>query len=110
MAIVTIVVVRKWSLQQSKLDQITEFKELVQNYKTVGRVVSSLNNIFREWFVCQWIIFFIGIAGKGTLFLKSLLHEEYKMEPHRFLYIVVHLLFDIFSFLIPYCLGIIINM
>ena len=48
MDVVTTVAVQKWSSERSKLKDINVFKELVQNYKSTGRVVLTLNNIFRQ--------------------------------------------------------------
>ena len=110
MGIVVTAVVRKWSSEQSQLNDIDDFTELVKNYKSTGKVTSTLSNIFRKWFVCQWLTFFIEIAGESTLFFKSILDEKYKDEPHRLSYnISVHLIYDIVSFMIPYFLGILIN-
>lgn len=106
MGFVTAVVVQKWSSEQENLKKINDFKTLIENYKSTGKVTSALSNIFREWFICQWIIFSIGIVEMGTLFLKSILNEEYKDEPHRLWYISSHLLFEIIAFMIPFFLGI----
>ena len=106
MGFVTAVVVQKWSSEQENLKKIIDFEKLIEKYKSTGKVMSALSNIFREWFICQWIIFSIGIAGMGTLFLNSILNEEYKDEPHRLWYISSHLLFEIIAFMIPFFLGI----
>ena len=86
-----------------------KINELFDSYKEVGKKVAALNGIFQGWFIIQWAIFFVAVTGKGTLLLKSLLDEEYAVELYRFIYISVHVAFDIFAFLIPYILGVIIN-
>lgn len=109
MAVVTTMVVLKWSSQQAEVKKCTKFSCLIINYQDTGKIVAALNSIFQGWFIVQWIIFFIGVSGKGTLVLKSILHEEYRYELHRFAYILTHVIFDILAFMIPYFFGVLMN-
>ena len=83
--------------------------KLFDNYKKVGEKVAALNTIFQGWFITQWGIFFIAVTINVTLLLKSLLNEEYTVEPRRFAYITALVAFDVYAFFIPYILGVIIN-
>ena len=110
MIVVACAVVVQWSSShEEKIKGSADIKSLGANYKKVGKTTSALNVIFQGWFIMQWIILFIAVTGKGTLLLKALIKEEYTNEKDRFIYIAVHVAFDILSFLVPYSLGLVIN-
>ena len=46
------------------------------------------------------------MLGRVPYSFKLVLHEEYEVEPHRLIYISIHVLFEIIAFMIP---GIFVN-
>lgn len=82
-----------------------KFSRVVKNYKQTGKVVAALQDIFQEWFVMSWAVYFIGITGNTTLVLKALFIGQFSTAPHRSWFYLAHLLNDFAAFLIPYICG-----
>jgi hypothetical protein len=83
----------------------TEFASLVKNYNTTGQFVSALHIIFQQWFVMQWLVYFIKIIEDFSIALDSLVTEKYAdtdSERNKLLFVLTHLVFDLLLFLIPY--------
>lgn len=70
-----------WSSSEERLKTIerpgdtnkVKFSRIVRNYKDIiGKMVAALQDIFQEWFVMSWVVYFIGVTGNVTLVLKAL--------------------------------------
>ena len=82
-----------------------KFSRLVWNYKETGRTVARLEDIFQEWFVMTWVVYFIGVTGNTTLVLKALFTGLFGTASHRSWFYFAHLINDIAAFAIIYICG-----
>lgn len=110
-----------WFNGQKYLEQITEnssiealesqettckkFSRIVKNYKDTGKAVAALQDIFQEWFVMSWVVYFIGVTGNTTLVLKALFKGLFSTATNRSWLYLAHLINDFAAFLIPYICG-----
>ena len=81
-------------------------KELVEEYDGKGKLAQNLHTLFREWFVLQWIVYFLEIA-EDFYFIYDLIYNNIT---GRLLYWHISLLlYRIFAFGIPYSCGLLMN-
>lgn len=122
MGITTRLVMVAWFNGQRVLNAITEpstsieevesqettsskFSKMVKNYRETGKVVAALQDIFQEWFVMSWVVYFIGVTGNTTLVLKALFKGLFWTATHRSWFYFAHLVNDFAAFIIPYICG-----
>ena len=81
-----------------------KFAALIDNYNTTGQFVAALHAIFQQWFVMQWLVYFIKIIEDFSIAINSLVGEKYnaKSDQHELIFVLTHLVFDLILFLIPY--------
>lgn len=81
-----------------------KFASLVKNYNRIGQLVTPLQAIFQQWFVMQWVVYFIKIVEDFSVVIHSLVTEEFKDLSHKrkLLFVLTHLVFDLILFIIPY--------
>ena len=90
---------------EDQTDPKGQFTTLVDNYKMTGEFIAPLYAIFQQWFVMQWVVYFIKIIEDLSIALHSLVTETYSAssaEQHKLLFTLIHLVFDLILFLIPY--------
>ena len=113
MGIMTRIVMVAWSTEREDLNRIEKseneegfkFTNIVKSYKQTGRMVSGLQDIFQEWFVMAWVVYFIGVTGNTTLVLKALFTGQFSSASHRSWFYFAHLVNDFAAFLLPYICG-----
>ena len=91
--------------EESQETTCTKFSKMVKDYKNTGKVVAALQDIFQEWFVMSWVVYFIGVTGNTTLVLKALFKGLFATASHRSWFYFAHLVNDFAAFLIPYICG-----
>lgn len=81
-----------------------KFASLIDNYNRIGQLVTPLQSIFQQWFVMQWVVYFIKIIEDFSVVLHSLVTEEFKdsSHKHKLLFVITHLVFDLILFIVPY--------
>lgn len=89
--------------QQNKSpdDLKKNFKILITNYNNTGCMIAPLHGIFQQWFVVQWIVYFIKIIEDFTVSINGIVKKEDISEP-KMLFVITHLVYDIILFIIPY--------
>ncbi len=113
MGAVTRIIMIAWSSEGEKIKNIgksndtkqEKFSKIVTSYKSTGRMASALQDIFQEWFVMSWVVYFIGITGNITLVMKALFKGLFRTSKHRSWFYFAHLINDFAAFLIPYICG-----
>ena len=90
---------------ESQETTCSKFSKMVKNYSDRGKVVAALQDIFQEWFVVSWVVYFIGVTGNTTLVLKALFKRLFWPATHRSWFYFAHLINDFAAFLIPYICG-----
>ena len=90
---------------ESQETTCSKFSNMVKNYRDRGKVVAALQDIFQEWFVMSWVVYFIGVTGNTTLVLKALFKRLFWTATHRSWFYFAHLINDFAAFLIPYICG-----
>ena len=93
------------SIEQSDEPKCRKFSNVVKNYKDTGNMVAALQDIFQEWFVMSWVVYFIGVTGNTTLVLKAFFKGMFKTSSHRSWFYFAHLVNDFAAFFIPYICG-----
>ena len=83
-------------------------KQLVDTYDHIGELARYLHNAFQEWFVVQWIIYFLEIA-EDCYFIYDHLREDDKGDRHQLVLHILYLVYRIFTFAIPYSCGLLMN-
>ena len=107
---VTRLVMIAWSSGEEKLGPIEQtedttsikFTNMVQNYKETGKVVAALQDIFQEWFVMMWVVYFVGVTGNGVLLLRTAYNTSYTDDTWVDIMAFIN---DITAFLILYLCG-----
>ena len=96
---------------ENRKDIKETFQSLISSYYTTGHYVTPLQNIFQQWFVMQWLVYFIKIIEDFAVVLHSLVSESYKDTgpKHELIFVFTHLFFDLILFLIPYYCASLIN-
>ena len=89
---------------EDPMDSKEKFLSLIDNYNTTGHFVAPLHGIFQQWFVMQWVVYFIKIIEDFAVVIRSLVTESYKEngKRHELFFVFTHLVFDLLLFLIPY--------
>ena len=94
---------------ESKLEDKVEVKDLkdmfmtlIDNYNATGQLVAPLHGIFQQWFVLQWMVYFIKIIEDFTVVINSLVSNDNKVTGPKLLFVTTHLVYDLILFLIPY--------
>lgn len=108
MLAVTLIVKSKWSTRyEPQGETIKEkFESLIKHYTHTGNIVCKLQNIFKYWFILNWMTFFINMAFNALTALKSLMGDEQTDSQTVGLWIyALLLLFDSFAFSLPYICG-----
>lgn len=113
MGVSTRMIMVAWSSGEEKLKTIEKsedprpikFSRIVQNYEKIGKIAAALQDIFQEWFVMSWVVYFIGVIGNIVLVLKALFQGFFSTNSHRSLFYFAHLVSDFASLLIPYICG-----
>ena len=117
MCVVTRLIMVAWSSGQEKLKIIEEsgdsepekFTKVVKNYTETGKMVAALQDLFQEWFMMSWVVYFIGVTGNTTLVLKAVFNNLFNTSSHRSFFYLAHLVNDFAAFLILYICGGLIN-
>jgi hypothetical protein len=93
-------------------DAKEQFKALIDDYNNTGQSVVVLHAIFQQWFVMQWLIYFIKIIEDASVAVHTLVtkqNRDEESEKHELLFILTHLVFDLILFLVPYICGSLFN-
>ena len=86
-----------------------KFSRLITNYRIAGKSAALYQNLFQEWFVIQWLIYFLAIVRDCTVIVNILLNGQYDKKHHLLWFSFTHLVHDIVVFLIPYICGTLMN-
>lgn len=113
MGVATRLVMVAWSsagknlqaVDKSNDTKLKKFSKIVSSYKEIGKMAAALQDIFQEWFVMSWVVYFIGVTGNTTLVLKALFKGLFSTSSHRSWFYFAHLINDFAAFLIPYICG-----
>ena len=81
-------------------DPQERFVTLIKNYNQTGHFIAPLNGIFQQWFVMQWIVYFIKLLEDFTVIMNYLLNDK-KIDP-EIIFVTIHLVYDLILFLVPY--------
>ena len=98
--------------RKTRLDPLTEdseinkIRKLISEYRNTTKNTSELHGIFMNWFVVQWILFFIATVFDGSLTIQLLLSGEKSSGTWARCFT---LLSDIISFIVMYTSGKILN-
>ena len=98
--------------RKTRLDPLTEDSELneiiklISEYRNTAKYTAKLHGIFMNWFVIQWIVFFIATVFDGSLTIQLLLIGEKSSGTWARCFT---LLSDIISFIVMYTSGKILN-
>ena len=87
------------------LDPKERFTLHVNNYNTTGQLVAPLYSIFQQWFIMQWVVYFIKIIEDLSIAIHSLVTENFvdtSQDQHELFFVLTHLVFDLILFLVPY--------
>lgn len=105
----------KWledKLEDNDIQGLKEnFTDLIDNYNVTGQFIAPLHGIFQQWFVMQWIVYFIKIIEDFAIVINSLIDEQYTNSEsrHEVLFVFTHLIFDLILFLVPYYCASLLN-
>ncbi len=84
----------------------------VKKYNEIGQFVSPLYTIFEQWFIMQWVVYFIKIIEDLSIAVNSLVTEKFagaSQHEHELYFVLTHLVYDFVLFLIPYFCAYFIN-
>ena len=106
MLAVTLIVKAKWSTKYEPQGETIQqkFESLIEHYTHTGNIVCKLQNIFKYWFILNWMTFFINMAFNALTALKSLMSDKQTGSVGLWIYALL-LLFDSFVFFLPYICG-----
>lgn len=48
-----------------------KFRSLIDSYNTTGHFITPLQSIFQQWFVMQWLVYFIKIIEDFAVVLHA---------------------------------------
>ena len=116
MIIVSLLIRGIWKAACVRLQAIKSsdgFKDVLKTYDKAGELISPLQDIFKKWFVLQWIVYFVEITQFCMLFFDEQVYDIDE-EPYLILnksagFYFSILLFHITTFAIPYFCGISMN-
>ncbi len=109
----------KWSEDEIEDYDVEDPKKnlttLIDNYNATGQFVAPLHGIFQQWFVIQWVVYFIKIIEDFTVIINSFLNEDDRNtaehDEHELLFVITHLVYDLLTlFLIPYYCASLMNL
>ena len=106
MLIITLIIKSEWSTKYKTQGETLQeqFESLIKHYTHTGIIVSNLQNIFKYWFILNWMTFFINMVFNALNALKSLMNDEQLDSIGLWIYGLL-LLFDSFAFSPPYICG-----
>lgn len=94
-------------------DPKEKFTALINNYNEIGQFVTPLYGIFQQWFVMQWVVYFIKIIEDFAIILHSLDIDDhsyaYEQKMHELVFILTHLAYDVILVIIPYYCASVLN-
>ena len=104
MIFITLLVRGAW-LSAEKSSTSCSTNELMRVYEQTGNLVLSLQGIFQQWFVLQWIIYFINITQGYKIIFNIIEQNQLKL----LIEVITNLIYNVSAFAIPYACGIAMN-
>ena len=85
--------------------EVMNLDQLIQEYKSLGRLVVSIQRVFQEWFVIKWIVYFVDITVDSIIAIRSLFGSDIRNERDTIIYIIIHLTYNFVAFMTLYICG-----